>query len=345
MAEGIDRREFLRGAAGVAVGVAAAQLPASGLATAAGKTVVRPVRGGEFRQGVASGQPSHRAMTLWSKLSEVDNGGSVVLEVAKDRGFDRVVERRKVRSRKRFDHALKTRVHGLDPHEQYFYRSRQGARARRSAGSAPCRLPARARRSRSASSRARTTWPASTRATPGCSPKTTSTWSSASAITSTSASTTSRNARTRREQRRRRGADTPRVPRQVRALSLGQEPPQAPRASPAGRDLGRPRGRGQLLLRESGPRDDRSRVPFEKRKRNGTAPTSSTCRSRRRATGRATASASIARSSWQHTAEILLLDQRQYRDEQPCGDTIPPTPPCTDEDRNDPERTSSAKAR
>ena len=39
------------------------------------------------------------------------------------------------------------------------------------------------------------------------------------------------------------------------------------------------------------------------------------------------------------TAEILLLDQRQYRDGQPCGDTIPPTPPCTDAERNDPERT------
>ncbi len=40
-----------------------------------------------------------------------------------------------------------------------------------------------------------------------------------------------------------------------------------------------------------------------------------------------------------HTAEVLLLDQRQYRDGQPCGDTIPPTPPCTDAERNDPERT------
>ena len=123
MAEGIDRREFFKGAAGVALGASAAsQLPARSLATAAGKTAVRPVRGGKFLQGVASGQPTHRSMTLWTKLSNVERGGAFTLEVAKDRGFDRVVERRKVRARKQFDHAIKTRVTGLDPHERYFYR-------------------------------------------------------------------------------------------------------------------------------------------------------------------------------------------------------------------------------
>jgi len=61
-------------------------------------------------------------MTLWTKLSNVERGGAFTLEVAKDRGFDRVVERRKVRARKQFDHAIKTRVTGLDPHERYFYR-------------------------------------------------------------------------------------------------------------------------------------------------------------------------------------------------------------------------------
>jgi len=45
MAEGIDRREFLQGAAGVALGASlATRLPSSELATAAGKSALRPVR-------------------------------------------------------------------------------------------------------------------------------------------------------------------------------------------------------------------------------------------------------------------------------------------------------------
>ena len=39
------------------------------------------------------------------------------------------------------------------------------------------------------------------------------------------------------------------------------------------------------------------------------------------------------------TAELFLLDQRQYRDDQPCGDELPPVPPCSEAERNDPTRT------
>lgn len=38
-------------------------------------------------------------------------------------------------------------------------------------------------------------------------------------------------------------------------------------------------------------------------------------------------------------AELRLLDQRKYRDDQPCGDAIPPVPPCPENVRNDPART------
>ena len=42
-------------------------------------------------------------------------------------------------------------------------------------------------------------------------------------------------------------------------------------------------------------------------------------------------------------AELMLLDQRQYRDDQPCGDALPPVPPCSEAIRNDPSRTFLGK--
>ena len=44
------------------------------------------------------------------------------LEVARDRGFRRVVARKLIPTSGRIDHAVKARVGGLDPHEQYYYR-------------------------------------------------------------------------------------------------------------------------------------------------------------------------------------------------------------------------------
>src|SRR4051794_28328329 len=69
-----------------------------------------------------SGEPTPRAITLWSRLHEVDGSVSAELEVARDREFRRVVARRRVSTTSAKGHALKARVTGLSPHEQYFYR-------------------------------------------------------------------------------------------------------------------------------------------------------------------------------------------------------------------------------
>ena len=114
------RRRFLAGA-----GSSAAAAVLAPQALAAGLTQARKAplfRGGTFASGVLSGDPAPNAITLWSALEDVRGAGSAVLEVATDRGFDRVVARRSVRTSGDLGHTLKARVTGLKAHEQYFYR-------------------------------------------------------------------------------------------------------------------------------------------------------------------------------------------------------------------------------
>ena len=126
----LDRRTFLRGTAGAAAGAVVAQAGlGADLLTAAGKSRPRPVRGARFRQGVAAGEPAPHAITLWTKLEDVERRGTLRLEVARDPGFDRVVDRRTLTAGERSDFAVKTRVRDLDPAERYWYRFEAGDRS------------------------------------------------------------------------------------------------------------------------------------------------------------------------------------------------------------------------
>ncbi len=79
-------------------------------------------RGGRFREGVMSGEPTPRGITLWTRLDEIGGRVSAELEIARDRGFANVVARHRVATSTARDHNLKARITGLRPHEQYFYR-------------------------------------------------------------------------------------------------------------------------------------------------------------------------------------------------------------------------------
>jgi alkaline phosphatase D len=79
-------------------------------------------RGGRFSDGVMSGEPTPRGITLWTRLADVDGSVSADLEVARDRDFRRVVARGRVATSGDRAHNLKARITGLSPHEQYFYR-------------------------------------------------------------------------------------------------------------------------------------------------------------------------------------------------------------------------------
>ncbi len=92
-------------------------------AFANGGAARRPsLRGGRFAEGVISGDPTPSGITLWTRVADVEGRGTVELEVARDRGFRKVVARELVKTSGRIDHSVKARVGGLRPHEQYFYR-------------------------------------------------------------------------------------------------------------------------------------------------------------------------------------------------------------------------------
>ncbi len=118
----LSRRQFLTRAGGAgAVAVLAPQSALSALAAPRGQAG-RLLRGGRFGQGVLSGDPAPDAITLLTLLDDVGGTGSVRLEVARDAGFRRVVARRTIATGAERNHAVKARVTGLAPHERYYYR-------------------------------------------------------------------------------------------------------------------------------------------------------------------------------------------------------------------------------
>ena len=112
------RRQFLR-AAGAGAAVTALAPPSVVLGQ--GRRA-KLLRGGRFSQGVLSGEPTPGSIVLWTKVDGVETSGLVALEVAEDRGFRRVVARDRIPTSATTDWSAKARVAGLDPGRPYFYR-------------------------------------------------------------------------------------------------------------------------------------------------------------------------------------------------------------------------------
>jgi alkaline phosphatase D len=115
------RRQFLArtGAATAAVVLAPDE------ALAIKRRAKRPanmLRGGRFPQGVLSGEPAPNAITLQTKVDGVDGAGRVRLEVARDPDFRHIVARRDLLTTSAIAHSVKARVTGLKPHRRYWYR-------------------------------------------------------------------------------------------------------------------------------------------------------------------------------------------------------------------------------
>jgi alkaline phosphatase D len=128
-----SRRSFLTGGAllggALAVGVA---LPRH--ATAAGAP---PLPGDPFPLGVASGDPSTNGVVLWTRLAldpladdglgGVPGAGyGVTWQVAADPRFRRVVRTGRVRTDAASAHSVHVEVEGLQPGREYWYRFRTG---------------------------------------------------------------------------------------------------------------------------------------------------------------------------------------------------------------------------
>jgi alkaline phosphatase D len=120
-----DRRTFVTGA--LAGAGSLALFGPEGAADAARKRVHRRAvplaRDGAFRQGVAAGQPGRTGVTLWTRLEELDRRSRLQVEVATDEDFRRVVARRNVVADPSEGYTINARItKGLRPGEQYFYR-------------------------------------------------------------------------------------------------------------------------------------------------------------------------------------------------------------------------------
>jgi alkaline phosphatase D len=76
---------------------------------------------GAFLEGVASGEPSANAITFWSRITTGRPRSGARLIVASDEGMNKVVATRLVPTGSAINGTLKTRVGRLKPYTEYFY--------------------------------------------------------------------------------------------------------------------------------------------------------------------------------------------------------------------------------
>lgn len=81
------------------------------------------VADGLFDCGVMAGLAGPSSATLWTHVGGLDRSGHVRLEIARDEGFSRIIHRRLVRAERVRDYTARTTVsRGLNPGERYWYR-------------------------------------------------------------------------------------------------------------------------------------------------------------------------------------------------------------------------------
>lgn len=115
----ISRRRFVRGAA------AGAGLVVLGSPLLARSARAVPAAGNiAFTQGVASGEPAERGITLWTKLDGLEIPSRLTLEVSADPGFGSLLLETEVLADPAYGGSARTRLQDgpLAPGEQYFYR-------------------------------------------------------------------------------------------------------------------------------------------------------------------------------------------------------------------------------
>jgi alkaline phosphatase D len=123
----VDRRTFLAAtlAAGGAVSLGSDPAAAAARRCRTHKRArIAQATGVRFDQGVAAGQPSCRGITLWTHVEGLDRSANVTLEVATDPDFRRVVARRSAVASAPRNGAVHTRLSGcpLVAGERYWYR-------------------------------------------------------------------------------------------------------------------------------------------------------------------------------------------------------------------------------
>ena len=115
--QGLRRREFIVGSAGAGLAIA---LP--NYAAVARASRLPMAKGGKFAHGIASGVPSTKGITLWTRVSDITKSAKLDLEVATDKNFRHVIEAAKVKADSKRDFTVHAQVKGLDAATEYFYR-------------------------------------------------------------------------------------------------------------------------------------------------------------------------------------------------------------------------------
>ena len=110
------RRELI--AALGATAAATAVPPAWGARLLSRRPAIGP---GDFEDGVASGEPSGRAVTFWSRIRTERPASGAQLIVARDPELREVVASQVVPTGRAVNGALKARVGGLEPASEYWY--------------------------------------------------------------------------------------------------------------------------------------------------------------------------------------------------------------------------------
>ena len=118
----VTRRELV--ASATATAAMAAVPPAWGRTLLKSRARIGP---GRFRDGVASGEPDASSVTFWSRLSTDRPRSGARLVVAKDRGMDNVVATAVVPTGRGVDGVLKARIGRLDPSTEYWYAWESGS--------------------------------------------------------------------------------------------------------------------------------------------------------------------------------------------------------------------------
>src|SRR5512132_3900586 len=90
----LGRREFV--IAGAGAGVALTGLGPLNYVALAKQRKLPLASAGKFAHGVSSGIPTPRAITLWTRVSELSRSSRLTLEVATDDQFANVVNRQTV---------------------------------------------------------------------------------------------------------------------------------------------------------------------------------------------------------------------------------------------------------
>jgi alkaline phosphatase D len=116
----LRRREFV--IAGTGAGLALAGPGPLNYVALAKERKLPVARAGKFAHGVASGFPGTNAITVWTRVSELTRASRLTLEVARDKHFRHVVKRQSVIADPKHDYTVHARVAGLKPAHEYFYR-------------------------------------------------------------------------------------------------------------------------------------------------------------------------------------------------------------------------------